>query len=504
VTTSSGDRARWARITHLFGQALDRPDTEREAFVRRAAGADTALAEEVLSLVQSHLKAGDFLEGAAEATVPDAGAALLNPNTKVGHYRIIGLLGAGGMGVVYLAEDTRLGRMIALKALAPTLTSDETRIARLRREARAAASLNHPNIATVFALEEIDGHLYIGTEYVPGETLRDELARGPLLPSQVSDTGIALAHALAAAHERGVVHRDLKPENVVRSADGRVKILDFGLAQFHDDASGRSALTGEGGVLGTPAYMSPEQIRGEVVDGRSDLFALGAMLYELTTGVHPFAAPTPAATIARILQDRPAPLTPTASGIPSASAAMSLNGVIMQLLEKAPDDRFASASAVAIALEGPGPADAGGPPHGTTPAAVWWWQFHQAAATLAYALLMVPLWKVRHMAPGGLGMILFLTALTSVVVAGALRLHGWFSARQYQDASQVQHRSGRIGVVIADLLFAAVLLWSSIRAVDIDDRAASLFVAAAASVAVSLLVVERATARAAWGDEASR
>ena len=198
---------------------------------------------------------------------------------RIGHYLIRGVLGEGGMGVVYLAEDSRLGRTVALKAVAPQYVGDPARRERLRREARAAASLQHPGIATVFALEEIDDHLYIAGEYVPGETLRDELARGPLTPARAVETMLAIARALAVAHERGVIHRDLKPENLMRTPAGDMKILDFGLARVHDPVSTDATLSAEGSVLGTPAYMSPEQIRGKTVDGRADLFALGVVLY---------------------------------------------------------------------------------------------------------------------------------------------------------------------------------------------------------------------------------
>jgi len=495
--TGPADRDRWARVTRLFGAALEHPTDRREVFVRQEAGADAALAAEVLSLLHSHTEAGDFLERPVADAGDSSDLALLAPNSLVGHHRILGVLGIGGMGVVYLAEDTRLGRKVALKAIRPALAGEPIRAERLRREARAAAALNHPNIATVYSLEEIDARLYIVSEFVPGETLRAELGRGPMTTRRVREAGVDLAAGLASAHERGIIHRDLKPENVVRGLDGHLKILDFGLAQTTGDIVDLARLTHEGGILGTPAYMSPEQIRGETLDGRSDLFSLGVLLYELRTGEHPFAAATPAATLARILQDTPAPIPVDAV---AGGPADDLPAIIDRLLEKIPERRFPSAGALAAALAGRTAMPTDLPARSTRRPVLWWWQFHQAAATVAYGLLMIPLWKIRHMTDGVTGMAVFLVALVAVVVSGALRLHGWFGARQYHDAWRAQRAHGRAAIVAADLVFAAALLASGVLALGIEDRAASLLVAAAASVVVSLLVVEPATARAAFGD----
>jgi serine/threonine protein kinase len=521
------DRARWAAVTSLFSRAIEQPAEARAAFVRAEAGADETLARDVLSLLAAHDRAGTFLESPPAAA--DASRDLLAPGQIVGHYRIAGLLGEGGMGVVYLAEDTRLGRTIALKAIASSDEDAETRVARLRREARAAAALNDPGIATVYALEEIDGRLFIGSEYVPGETLRDEIARGPASLARTIETGRALASALASAHAGGVVHRDLKPENIVRTPDGRVKILDFGLARFvgaHDDGAN---LTGNG-VIGTPAYMAPEQIRGADLDGRADLFSLGVILYELATGVHPFAAPTPAATLARILEDEPAPLRAVLPASSLADPALDvLDHVIARCLRKDPTARIASAqamvgddlrraepSAFAQGYGGPpkpwrrwsGSAAAGGPegpPLRKDPQAMKrvekWWQFHQAAATIAYVVLLVPLWRARHLTPGPIGMTIFLAALVSVVVAGALRLHVWFAARELPDVWLAQHARARPWTRAADVLFTLCLLAAGLRVVGRDDGASGLLVAAAAGVAISFSIIEPATTRAAMREQ---
>jgi Protein kinase domain len=505
VTASgSSGRERWPAVTDLFARALERPVDERETFVRRAAGGDATMAEEVLSLLDAHQRAGDFMARPPVAAAPgDGDHERPSAGQHVGHYRILGVLGEGGMGVVYLAEDTRLRRTVALKAVAPALAGDATRTERLRREARAAAGLTHPNIATIYALEEIDGRLYIGSEYVPGTTLRDELARGPLPVARVLDTALALASALVAAHGRGVVHRDLKPENVIRTPDGVVKVLDFGLAQVTDAGADAADLTADGGVFGTPAYMSPEQIRGGAVDGRSDIFSLGVLLFELATGATPFAGPTPAATLARILQDDPSPAALDSAADPVALDR--LRAIVLRCLRKAPEDRFQTAGEIVAALDPRHAAVRTLPSAGRPPArgSLWWWQFHQTATILAYALLMVPAWVVRHEAPGPLGMGLFLGGLASAIVSASLRLHVWFAVRQLPQAWRVQIVRTRSARAIADGLFAGVLLLEGLRSTGVDDRAAGLFVAAAAAVAVSFVVVEPATTRTAFGPQSS-
>ncbi len=221
---------------------------------------------------------------------------------SIGPYRIDREIGRGGMGVVYLAEDTRLHRSVALKALAPALLVDAKQKERLRREARAAASLSHPSIATVYALEEFEGDLYVVSEYVRGGNLRAYLEKGPLPLATLLEVAVQTAEGLAAAHEKGVIHRDLKPENIVRYEQGNVKILDFWIALLSTPDPGTQRLTEVGTLIGTPAYMAPEQLEGESVDFRSDIFAFGILLYELACGSNPFESQTAISTIARILR----------------------------------------------------------------------------------------------------------------------------------------------------------------------------------------------------------
>jgi hypothetical protein len=426
------------------------------------------------------------------------------------------------MGVVYLAEDTRLGRTVALKALAPRLVGDAAQRERLRSEARAAASLNHPGIATIYALEEIDGHVYIACEYVPGETLRDELARGPLEPLRAIDTTIGVARALAVAHQRGIVHRDLKPENVMRTPGGDVKILDFGLARLSDPFAA-AAPNRSGMILGTPAYMSPEQIRGGPVDPRSDVFSLGVMLYELVTGANPFASTDPASTIARILDVEPARIVDHAPAHVSSISLSHVERVVLVCLRKSPDARFASAADVLRALEQardgltavePGPrtlAPRTLPPsplrgfgEASAPSespALWWWQFHQAAAALGYLLPLVPLWRVRDLVPESGGTLLFVAGLVGVVIASVLRSHLWFAVRLDPAAWHDQRGRSSRWVLAGDVLFVGILVVVGVLALLAGRLLGVLLVASAAAVLVSFAVIEPATARAAFGQD---
>jgi serine/threonine-protein kinase len=411
------------------------------------------------------------------------------------------------MGVVYLAEDSRLGRTVALKAVAPRFIGDPARRERLRREARAAALLHHPGIATVFALEEIDEHLYIAGEYVPGETLRDELARGPLTPARAIETTLAVTRALAVAHERGVIHRDLKPENLVRTPAGDMKILDFGLARIHNPASAEVALSGDGTVLGTPAYMSPEQIRGAAVDARADLFALGVILYELVTGVSPFAGHDPASTIARILEAEPDRLRDRVPATVAAVTIGPLERVVHTCLRKRAEDRFPSARELVVALEDARAAIAGtvngaqglaAPEPARLPGrAVWWWKFHLAAAAAGYAILLYPLWRLRDFSEP-LGTPLFVGGLIGATAAGAIRLHSWFAVDLDRARWRREYRQSRPWRLAGDVLMTSVLGLEGLIALLAREAWGILLVAASAAVLVAWAVVEPATTRAAF------
>ena len=266
------------------------------------------------------------------------------------HYRITASLGAGGMGEVYRATDTTLGRDVALKVLPAAMAADPERIERFRREAKALAALDHPGVVTVYSVEEADGVHFLTMQLVDGQTLERLIPATGLPLERLLQVAVALAEALAAAHERGVVHRDLKPGNVMVTGDGRVKVLDFGLAKLGDTgpetATLTHALTGDGVVMGTVPYMSPEQVAGRAVDHRTDIFALGVIFYEMITGRRPFAAASSAELVSSILRDAPPPPEKLRAGLP-----VGLGLLVERCLEKRPEDRFRSAVEVADALQ---------------------------------------------------------------------------------------------------------------------------------------------------------
>ena len=279
----------------------------------------------------------------------------LPAGTRLGPYEIVALIGAGGMGAVYRARDTRLGRDVAVKVLPPEFSADADRLRRFEQEARAASALNHPNILTIFDVGEAGKAPYVVSELLEGETLRQKLAGGALTQRKAIEYGLQITKGLAAAHEMGIVHRDLKPENLFVTKDGRVKILDFGLAKLaaprgepsaETDAPTTPVHTASGFVLGTAGYMSPEQVRGQVADHRSDIFSFGSILYETLTGERAFRRETGVETMSAVLKEEPALL---ASGSPLLPPG--LDRIVRRCLEKSREERFQSASDLAFALE---------------------------------------------------------------------------------------------------------------------------------------------------------
>ena len=253
----------------------------------------------------------------------------LAPGVQLGAYEIVSLLGAGGMGEVYRARDSRLGRDVAIKVLPAAVASDPERLARFEQEARATAALNHPNILAVHDIGTTDGVTFVVSELLEGETLRDTLTHGAPATRLTIGYAVQMAHGLAAAHEKGIVHRDLKPENVFVTRDGRVKILDFGLAKLVESAPVLSGTlmpttpmgTAAGMIVGTVGYMAPEQVRGVKIDHRADIFAFGAIVYELLTGERAFAGESPADTISAILKEDPPLLGESGQGERPGAAA---------------------------------------------------------------------------------------------------------------------------------------------------------------------------------------
>ena len=350
---------RWQRIKKLFNAAVELAPKERGAFLDANCAGDPGARAEVESLVAAHEREGEFLSESpgrlAAGVVCDAARAELEPGCEVGSFRVVGTLGEGGMGKVYLAQDTRLGRHVALKLLPASFTRDRERVRRFEQEARAASALNHPNILTVYDIGDAEGARYIATEYVEGLTLREHMRGGALPLTEVLEIGVQVAAALSAAHAARVVHRDVKPENLMVRPDGYVKILDFGLAkpvvqgpaaESDADSFARALVdTHPGMIMGTFAYMSPEQARGLEVDARTDVWSLGVVLYEMAAGAPPFAGPTASDVMAAVLSREPAPLSERAEGVPA-----ELERVVMKALAKEREERYQTAKDLGLDL----------------------------------------------------------------------------------------------------------------------------------------------------------
>jgi serine/threonine protein kinase len=340
---------RWQQVEQLYHAALEREPEERAAFLNKACDGDGALRQEVESLLAYDEPAQRFI-----ATPPDALAAELLAadqapsliGSSLNHYQILSRLGRGGMGEVYLATDTRLGRKVAIKLLPEEFTRDAERMRRFEQEARAASALNHPNIITIHEISQVDQRHFIVSEFVEGDTLRQRLKSGSLELETALEVATQVASALAAAHAAGIVHRDIKPENVMLRPDGLAKVLDFGLAKLIEsptttlevDAQTETPVrlsTEPGVVMGTLNYMSPEQARGLKVDQRTDIFSLGVMLYEMITSQTPFGGATPTDVIVAILEREPLPLTRY-----SGEAPVELERIVMKALRKERENRY--------------------------------------------------------------------------------------------------------------------------------------------------------------------
>jgi len=348
----------WDQIDHLLQSALRQSPSQREAFLKEACGGDEGLRREVESLLQAHERAGSFLEAPAmevEARALAGNQGQTGVGRMIGHYRILALLGAGGMGEVYRARDTRLGREVAIKVLPAQFTQDADRLSRFIQEAKAASALNHPNIITIHEIGQEHGTHYIAAELIDGLTLRQRMANEKLKLSVALDLALQVASALAAAHEAGIVHRDIKPENIMVRRDGLVKVLDFGLAKLSERRAATPDTeaptlarveTDPGTVMGTVSYMSPEQARGLKVDGRTDIFSLGVVLYEMIAGRAPFGGATTADVLVSILEKEPAPLSRSAPEIPT-----ELERIVTKALAKDREERYQTAKDLLIDLK---------------------------------------------------------------------------------------------------------------------------------------------------------
>jgi serine/threonine protein kinase/tetratricopeptide (TPR) repeat protein len=355
----------WRKINELFEGALERPAEERAAFLARACAGDEETQRRVEAMLAADERDDLLIDrpayqaaGALATSMPGTDDSQSFSGEMIGVYRLMRELAHGGMGTVYLAYDTRLGRQAALKLLPSRLINNPERVRRLQREARAATALNHPNIITIYDFGQENGRDYIASEFVEGCTLRDYVGNPGLTLNRILDVAIQVASALTAAHAAGIVHRDIKPENIMLRPDGYVKVLDFGLAKLSEPESGgdeaeaddQEATTGfetqTGMVLGTVNYMSPEQVRGQKVDGRSDLFSLGVVLYELITGHRPFIGKTWHHTMVAITDVEPAPIERFVKG-----AAAGLQQMLSRAMAKDREKRYQTARELLADLE---------------------------------------------------------------------------------------------------------------------------------------------------------
>jgi predicted Ser/Thr protein kinase len=459
----------WERLKALFIGALEQSPEARQTWIDQQAAGDEMLAREAAALLAAHDLAGEFLETPVTVDPADvAGIDEERSGARIGSYEIEREIGRGGMGIVYSARDLRLGRRVALKVLPSAHDGDEASRERLRREARAAATIAHQAVATVYALEEIDGRLFIASEFIEGDTLRSEIGRGPLDPVRAFSLAADIARALSAAHDAGVVHRDLKPENVLISSAGGVKVVDFGIAQMHSVAI---RLTIPGDAVGTPAYMAPEQLVGGNVDERTDIYALGVILAEMLTGQHPLAAGTH----------------------PARSSASDIARRCMQV---DPKERYQSAREVLEALENQVREPPSG--HQLRNSARWWWEFHQVAVATVCAAMVWPTWMAREAIGGRVGNALFVVVLAAAIVGVTLRLHWWFTSRFYPAELGWARRRAASWVLASDTVFATALVIGGGLVGEARPAIAVLEIAVGIAAASASALVEPATTRAAF------
>lgn len=341
------DAERWQKIKSVFDAALDVEPEKRAGYIAEACSGDPDFYAEVRKLMDSFEKADDFIEEPAANEVASLimkSNESLSAGRRFGHYEILRQIGAGGMGEVYLARDEKLGRQVAIKLLNEEFSRHESNVQRFMQEAKAASSLNHPNILIIHEIDVSDDANYIVSEYVEGKTLREVIRESNLKPSEILDIAIQIAGALAAAHAANIVHRDIKPENVVIRPDGYVKILDFGLAKLleakpafaaGDAETAKQHQTAQGIIMGTVNYMSPEQAKGEKIDQRTDIFSLGAVIYELIAGRAPFQGNSMSETFANLINIEPQPLSRYASNVQD-----ELQRIVSKTLRKDKDERY--------------------------------------------------------------------------------------------------------------------------------------------------------------------
>ena len=502
--------AQWARVTQLFDDARRQPTGDRAAFVGQACPDDADVRAEVLALLAAD-RDDDFLEAGASVQPGDLldadGGRMLADGEMLGPYRIERLLARGGMGVIYVAVDTRLGRTVTLKLLPAALARDAGARTRLQREARTAALLRHPHVVSVHALEELGPALAIVAEYVTGPTLRQVIDRdGPLTREQWLTVSRSLGEALAAAHAAAVIHRDVKSSNIVMGHDG-LRLVDFGIA-LADVHGAETRVTQAGQFAGTPLALAPEQLEGGPATSLSDQFAYGLVLYEAATGRLPFGEGAIAPVWARMLRDDATPLAPLAPQLTPDDVAL-----VHRCLSRRPEHRFETMQAVldalsitstaadrAVAASSASPAGAMGArlssPALPAPAARRWLDVHHAVTAALYIGLLWPGWLIVATLPGRWRAVGHLGLVCLAACATSLRLHLWFSVRQYPTAVASDRRRLWPLLTAVDLSYAILLLVVAMAAADVRLVPAVVSAGLAMCLIVASLVIEPATRRA--------
>jgi serine/threonine protein kinase len=490
---------RYQRLCDLAYRASLLPESERDAFLEEECP-DAAMRDEVRELLR-YIRSDESPPPVFEP--PRDPPRVMAPGQRIGSYEVVREIGRGGMGVVYLANDVALNSPVALKVMHGETAWDEDQRARFLREAQIVRSLSHPGIVTVFQFHEFDGLLCIASEYIDGINLRTRLAAGPLSVQEAVRIATRIAEVLASAGTRGIVHRDLKPENVMIGSDGRVKVLDFGLAKNVDVVSSganhpwSTGVTRPGVVVGTPAYMAPEQLKGASLDPRTDLFALGTMLYELVSGIHPFETGDATDTAARILIHEPKSLAAIAR-VPAR-----FESIVRKCLAKQPSDRYQSASELLPDLEKAATSRPGEPTAPTAPVQQrHWWRIHQFALTVVYAIIAIAAWRAT--ANGLLGSpLIFAAAACAAAAGGSARMHLLFVERT--QPPRLSDEVARIGVFIrvADWLFTLLFAASTTLLIGAHQLVAATVAAFAIMFAYGFLVIEPATTRKAFSRRSS-
>jgi serine/threonine protein kinase len=483
--------SQWQRVRELFEAALEMPPSAAREWIQAEAADDSEVGAEALSLFDYSTRAGAFLTKPIGDRMTDLFEedARLEPGSALGQYIIVRELGRGGMGRVYLANDTRLKRTVALKALLPALTRDPVQRERLRREAQAAAGLTHPGICTIYSFDEIGDDVFIAAEFVDGRSLRDEItSRQRPSVAGLMASGRELVEALASAHAKGITHRDLKPENVMRTKEGRLKILDFGLALVDGHATGGEVLprmTVDGAVVGTPGYIAPEQLKGGIIDARADIFAFGVLMYEYASGVHPFDGQTDIDRIARVLESEPRPIRELRPDLPDAFVV-----AVNRCLRKLPAERFGSVPEIVPALT-----VANTP--GSSSRVTVWWRNHQLIALSLYFVASALAWQIKEWRHG-LADPAFISVAVLSTIGGFFRGHLLFTQRMNPPVFNAELLRARPITLAVDLFLAAILALVGWQLTSVRPLAGTLTIALSIGLALTRLVIEPTTERAAF------